>query len=388
MTGANFAVAETGSFVVCTNEGNADLSANVPKLHIASIGIEKIIPRLEHLGVFVRLLSRSALGSPITQYTSHFRGAARRAARCTSCWSTTAVRSGWAWTTSGLAQVHPLRRLHEHLPGLPAQRRPELRRHLFRPDRPRSSIRRSTCAKYSTLPFASTLNGSCTNVCPVKINIHEQIYKWRRELVRAARVAVRQEGGDEGGRQGALATRRLSRGDHRRRHARSRICRASSSTTASTPGASSARCRIRRRRPSTAGTRRTAERSNEQPRRHPGLDPREPAAGGPAAARRALVRRRPAGIAARRVQGQVCERMGGKFLDPPASGRRPGAGRARRSQAPRSCARPCRRSPATAISPASALTAGSGRRRRRHRPRRLRRRRDRLGAAHRRGVSR
>ena len=73
MTGANFAVAETGSFVVCTNEGNADLCANVPRLHIASIGIEKIIPKTEHLGVFIRLLSRSALGSPITQYTSHFR---------------------------------------------------------------------------------------------------------------------------------------------------------------------------------------------------------------------------------------------------------------------------------------------------------------------------
>ena len=70
----NFAIAETGGVVVCTNEGNADLSANVPKLHIASIGIEKIIPRLEHLAVFVRLLSRSALGSPMTQYTSHFRG--------------------------------------------------------------------------------------------------------------------------------------------------------------------------------------------------------------------------------------------------------------------------------------------------------------------------
>src|SRR4029077_8834974 len=74
MTGCNFAVAETGTFVVCTNEGNADLSANVPKLHIASIGIEKIIPRLERLAVFVRLLSRSALGSPVTQYSSHFRG--------------------------------------------------------------------------------------------------------------------------------------------------------------------------------------------------------------------------------------------------------------------------------------------------------------------------
>src|SRR6201984_1486032 len=73
MTGANFAVAETGSFVVCTNEGNADLSANVPPLHIASIGIEKLIPKIENLGVLVRMLTRSALGSPITQYTSHFR---------------------------------------------------------------------------------------------------------------------------------------------------------------------------------------------------------------------------------------------------------------------------------------------------------------------------
>ena len=60
MTGANFAIAETGSFVVCTNEGNADLSANVPKLHIACIGIEKIIPKFEHLAVFIRMLSRSA----------------------------------------------------------------------------------------------------------------------------------------------------------------------------------------------------------------------------------------------------------------------------------------------------------------------------------------
>ncbi len=74
MTGCNFAVAETGTVVVCTNEGNADLSANTPPMHIVSMGIEKLVPRLEHLAVMVRLLSRSALGSPMTQYTSHFRG--------------------------------------------------------------------------------------------------------------------------------------------------------------------------------------------------------------------------------------------------------------------------------------------------------------------------
>ena len=74
MTGANFAVAETGSFVVCTNEGNADLTASIPPLHIASIGIEKILPKKEDLGVFIRLLSRNALGTPATQYTSHVSG--------------------------------------------------------------------------------------------------------------------------------------------------------------------------------------------------------------------------------------------------------------------------------------------------------------------------
>jgi len=56
MTGCNFAIAETGSVVTCTNEGNADLSGNVPPLQIHSIGIEKIIPKVEHLGVFIRLL--------------------------------------------------------------------------------------------------------------------------------------------------------------------------------------------------------------------------------------------------------------------------------------------------------------------------------------------
>src|ERR1700741_2319025 len=175
MTGANFAVAETGTFVVCTNEGNADLSANVPKLHIASIGIEKIIPRLEHLAVFVRLLSRSALGSPITQYTSHFRGpreggemhivlvdngrserlgmaefwTSLKCIRCGACMNTCPVYRRSGGLSYGATYSGPIGLLID----------PTFNAH-----------------KYSNLPFASTLNGSCTNVCPVKINIHEQIY--------------------------------------------------------------------------------------------------------------------------------------------------------------------------------------------------------------------
>ena len=73
ITGVNFAVAETGEIVVCTNEGNADLGVQLADVHIACMGIEKIIPQRKHLGIFLRLLARSATGQPITTYSSHFK---------------------------------------------------------------------------------------------------------------------------------------------------------------------------------------------------------------------------------------------------------------------------------------------------------------------------
>jgi L-lactate dehydrogenase complex protein LldF len=181
MTGANFAVAETGSFVVCTNEGNADLGANLPPLHIASIGIEKLIPKIEHLGVFVRMLSRSALGSPITQITSHFRApraggelhvvlvdngrserlgmaefwTSLKCIRCGACMNTCPVYRRSGGLSYGSTYSGPIGVIID----------------------PTFNLR-----KYSALPFASTLNGSCSNVCPVRIDIHEQIYAWRKVI--------------------------------------------------------------------------------------------------------------------------------------------------------------------------------------------------------------
>lgn len=72
MTGGNFAVASTGEVVVCTNEGNADMGTSAPKLQIAAFGIDKIVPDRESLGVFTRLLARTATGQPITTYTTHY----------------------------------------------------------------------------------------------------------------------------------------------------------------------------------------------------------------------------------------------------------------------------------------------------------------------------
>ena len=187
LTGVNFALADTGAIVVCTNEGNADLGTTLPKVHIASMGMEKIIPRAERLGVFTRLLARSATGQPITTYTSHFKKPApgqemhivivdngrshhlgqekyRKSMgciRCGACMNTCPIyrRSGghsYDFTTPG-----PIGSV-------------------LSPSRDKE--------KFSTLPFASTLCGSCTDVCPVKINLHEQLLYWRQDIAEAGHI--------------------------------------------------------------------------------------------------------------------------------------------------------------------------------------------------------
>ena len=181
MTGANFGVAATGDVVVCTNEGNADMSTSLPKLHIVSMGIEKIIPDYASLSVFLRLLARSATGQPTTTYTSHFRKArpgaemhiilvdngrsdilgnelhweTLKCLRCGACMNTCPVyrRSG------GYSYTY-------FIPGpiginLGMLRSPQ---------------------EYCDNVSACSLCCSCDNVCPAKINLSEQIYRWRQSL--------------------------------------------------------------------------------------------------------------------------------------------------------------------------------------------------------------
>lgn len=71
VSGVNFAIAETGRLVIVENEGNNRLSTTAPPVHIAVMGIEKILPREEHLPLFLRLLAGSATGQRLTVYT-HF----------------------------------------------------------------------------------------------------------------------------------------------------------------------------------------------------------------------------------------------------------------------------------------------------------------------------
>ncbi|UOR06146.1 lactate utilization protein [Hymenobacter aerilatus] len=181
ISGVNFAVAETGSVVVCTNEGNADLGVNLAKVHIACMGMEKLIPRLSDLSVFTRILTRSATGQPITTYTSHFskpaegkemhvvivdNGRTKQLGRPDFRNSLKCIRCGACMNTC------------------PVYRRSGGHSYDFTIPGPIGAILSPNIdmRKHASLPFASTLCGSCTDVCPVKIDIHTQLYKWRQVL--------------------------------------------------------------------------------------------------------------------------------------------------------------------------------------------------------------
>ncbi|NUQ51613.1 MAG: lactate utilization protein [Phycisphaerales bacterium] len=84
ISGGNFLIAETGSLVICTNEGNADLTVSLPPVHVALVGIEKLIPAMEHLPIFLKLLARSATAQPLTIYTTCVTGPARSAGQGSS----------------------------------------------------------------------------------------------------------------------------------------------------------------------------------------------------------------------------------------------------------------------------------------------------------------
>jgi L-lactate dehydrogenase complex protein LldF len=188
ITGANFLVADSGAVVLVENEGNARLTTSAPKIHIAVAGIEKIIPRAQDLGVFLKLLGRSATGQPLTVYTSVLSGPKRKGEidgpdefylvlldngrtkliadegkrqslyciRCGACLNICPVYRkigghSFPWAYSGPigAIISPQFLGVDHTP---------------------------------KLPFASSLCGACADVCPVKIDIPQVLLDLRSEV--------------------------------------------------------------------------------------------------------------------------------------------------------------------------------------------------------------
>lgn len=192
LTGVNFAIANTGGVVVCTNEGNADMGASVPKLHIASMGIEKIIPRLEDLSVFTRLLARSATGQPITSYTSHFVGSVEDGEMHIIIVDN--KRTQFLGSTKNKKALNCIR-CGACMNTCPVYRRSGGHSYEYVIPGPIGSILGSSRdpKAHNSLPFACTLCGSCTNVCPVKIDLDSQLYSLRQDLANANLISTKKK---------------------------------------------------------------------------------------------------------------------------------------------------------------------------------------------------
>lgn len=188
ITGCNFAVAETGSFCLVTNEGNADLVTALPKTQITVMGMERIVPTFEELEVLVGLLTRSAVGQKLTSYITVLTGPKEideadgpeefhlvvvdngrsnilgsefqsilQCIRCGACINTCPVYRHIGGHSYGSIYSGPIGAVLTPLLG--------------------------GYEENKELPYASTLCGACTEVCPVKIPLHGLLLKHREQIV-------------------------------------------------------------------------------------------------------------------------------------------------------------------------------------------------------------
>lgn len=194
ISGANFAVAETGSIAIVESEGNGRMCLTLPETLISVVGLDKLVPDWSALGVFFQLLPRSSTGERMNPYTSIFTGShpgdgpknvhvvlldngrtnvlanplgreVLRCIRCSACLNVCPVYQ----RTGGHSYGSPY-------PGpIGAVLVPQLTRREWTP-------------LEKSLPFASTLCGACYEVCPVKINIPRVLINLRSDIVDEARA--------------------------------------------------------------------------------------------------------------------------------------------------------------------------------------------------------
>jgi L-lactate dehydrogenase complex protein LldF len=188
ISGVNFAIAETGTIVIVENEGNIRLTTSVPRMHIAVMGIEKVIPRLADLDIFLKLLPRSGTGQRLTTYQSFITGTKRHAtdegpdefhivlldngrsrmlAHPVTRQSLACIRCGACLNACPVYQQVGGHAYGSVYPGpIGAVITPQL----------------MGIEKTAQLPYASSLCGACRDVCPVKIDIPRLLLHLRGEI--------------------------------------------------------------------------------------------------------------------------------------------------------------------------------------------------------------
>lgn len=190
VTGGNFLVAETGTVALIENEGNIRLTTSLPRVHVALVGIEKLLPRMSDLAGFLQLTARAATGQPIGCFVSLVQGPAcapgddgpeevhvvlvdngrtdvllhehaweaLRCVRCGACLNVCPVYRQTGGHAYGTVYSGPIGSVLD--PGLLGLR------------------------EAMPLPFASSLCGACFDACPVRIPIPELLLAWREEAQR------------------------------------------------------------------------------------------------------------------------------------------------------------------------------------------------------------
>jgi L-lactate dehydrogenase complex protein LldF len=187
MSGGNFLIAETGTVAIVTNEGNGRLSTSIPRVHIAVVGIEKVVPTWEDFATLVQMLGRAGAGQRITVYVNMFNGPAREGdadgpeelylilvdngrsniygteytealacLRCGACLNVCPVYKHVSGHSYGSVYSGPIGAVVTPL------------------------MQGKENAAY--LPFASSLCGACKQACPVDINIPDMLLNLRRDL--------------------------------------------------------------------------------------------------------------------------------------------------------------------------------------------------------------
>ncbi|MCO5936557.1 LutB/LldF family L-lactate oxidation iron-sulfur protein [Mucilaginibacter sp. RB4R14] len=201
ITGANFIIADTGSISITENEGNARLTTSFPKIHIAVVGIEKIIPSITDLDVFWPMLSTHGTGQNLTVYNTILSGPRQAnetdgpnemyvvlldngrtnllaqkehrqglyCIRCGACLNVCPVFQNIGGHTYDTTYGGPIGSIiTPHMRGM---------------------------HEFKHLSYASTLCGKCTEVCPVKIDIHKMLLLNRRDAVNEGLVTTKEKWG-------------------------------------------------------------------------------------------------------------------------------------------------------------------------------------------------
>ena len=200
VTGANFMVAETGTLVLVTNEGNGRMSTSMPRIHVALAGMERVVPTLEDMGMFLRLLIRSATGQRISSYVTLVNGLRRETDEDgPEEFHIVIVDNGRSRMLADpeLREALNCIRCGACLNACPVYRKVGGHSYGYVYPGPIGAIvtpMLTDLGDAKDLPYASSLCGACREACPVKINIPRMLLTLRRDLAEGSEVSGRRKG--------------------------------------------------------------------------------------------------------------------------------------------------------------------------------------------------